>query len=284
MPKLRSYSIKDILFAFLIACLFIASVLPGYKLVGNLFAQVTLTVFLTILIMLLFDFVFRIKPEIVSYSLILMTAFWIIFALIKQINLHITTNNYSLKWLHLFYYDKPALIFVVIFITILYYVIRLLFNKNNIDYINSYKKYIKYTIRCLLVYYATILFYCFYLVRSITFERSEPNLIPFEVISFSLSRIDYELLFLLLGNIAIFFPLGVIISSVSSGKSLNILLPIILSVSIEISQYYLGNGHPDIDDVILNVIGYYLGILTRIILDRLVYIASGKKFKSFILF
>ena len=283
MAKHHSISFRDMLSALIIASLLILSVLPGYALIGNLFAQVAVTILLNVFIMLIIDFIFKTKPEVVSYSLILMMSFWIITALIKQINLHISTNDFSLKWLHLFYYDKPALIFVVMFISILYYVIRLLYQKNNKDYIISYKKYIRITFRCLLVYYAIILFYCFYLVREITFVPNEPNLIPFEVISSSLNRIDYELLFLILGNIAIFFPLGVIVSSITSNKAINILLPIILSISIEVSQYFLGNGHPDIDDVILNVIGYYLGILIRIVLDRIVYFASGKELKSFIL-
>lgn len=283
MLKLSLYSNKDKLSATIIACLLIMSVLPGFKLIGNLLAQVALTVFLIFITLLITDFLFKIRPEIISISLNLMTVFWILIALVKQIALHISNNDYTFKWLPLFYYDKPALIFVVMFISILYYVIRLLNKKNNQDYKNSYKIFIKNTLRCLLVYYVIILFYCFYLVRNITFEHSEPNLIPFKVITFSLNSIDYELLFLLLGNIAIFFPLGVLVSSLTSNKYINILLPIVLSISIEVSQYILGNGHPDIDDVILNVIGYYLGIIIRIILDRIVYIASDKEFKSFIL-
>lgn len=283
MSKLSSTSRIDCIYAVICAVIFSLSVLPGFSLIGNLFAQVAVTFVLSIIILIFVDFIIRIKPEVISYSLILMTAFWVLTAIIKQLILHIKAGDYSFKWLHIFYYDKPALIFVVLFTSILFYVISLLTKKNDSAYIDSYRLYIRNTLRCLLVYYGIILFYCFYLVREITFERSEPNLIPFEVISFSISRLDYELLFLLLGNISIFFPLGVIVSSVKPTIILNLILPIIISVCVEISQYFLGNGHPDIDDVILNVFGYYLGILVRIILDRIVYKASGKKFKSFIL-
>lgn len=283
MFKLNTISKKDCFFAIFFAAIFAISVLPGFSLIGNLLAQVAVTFVLNIIILTFADYIIKIKPEVISYSLLMMTAFWVLTAIIKQIILHINSGDFSFKWLHMFYYDKPALIFVVLFTSILFYVIRLLTNKNGTTYIDSYKFYIRNTLRCLLVYYGIILFYCFYLVREITFERSEPNLIPFEVISFSISRLDYELLFLLLGNIAIFFPLGVIVSSFKPTFILNLLLPIIISVGVEISQYYLGNGHPDIDDVILNVIGYYLGIVVRIILDRIVYKASGKRFRSFIL-
>jgi glycopeptide antibiotics resistance protein len=37
--------------------------------------------------------------------------------------------------------------------------------------------------------------------------------------------------------------------------------PIILSSAIELSQHLLRNGSCDIDDLILNVIGFYLGVL-----------------------
>lgn len=283
MFKLNTISNKDCFFAIFFAVIFAISVLPGFSLIGNLLAQVAVTFVLNIIILTFADYIIKIKPEVISYSLLLMTAFWVLTAIIKQIILHINSGDFSFKWLHMFYYDKPALIFVVLFTSILFYVIRLLTNKNDTTYIDSYRFYIRNTLRCLLVYYGIILFYCFYLVREITFVRSEPNLIPFEVILFSINRLDYELLFLLLGNIAIFFPLGVIVSSFKPTFILNLLLPIIISVGIEISQYYLGNGHPDIDDVILNVIGYYLGIVVRILLDRIVYKASEKRFRSFIL-
>ena len=283
MPKMKTISKKDCIFAIIFAVIFSISVLPGFSLIGNLFAQVAVTFVLNIIILIFVEYIIKIKPEVISYSLILMTAFWVLTAIIKQILLHINTGDYSFKWLHMFYYDKPALIFILLFTSILFYVISLLTKKNDCTYIDSYRYYIRNTLRCLLVYYFIILFYCFYLVREITFERTEPNLIPFEVISFSINKLNYELLFLLLGNIAIFFPLGVLVSSIKPTIVLNLLLPIIISVGVEVSQYFLGNGHPDIDDVILNVLGYYLGILVRITLDRIVYKVSGKRFKSFIL-
>lgn len=275
---------KKVISVLLASVLLVLSVLPGFSLIGNLFSQIIITIFLSIIILIILDYVFKVNTETVSHALIIMNVFWVFYAVILQIKRHIDTGDFSFKWLYLFYYDKPALIFVIIFVAVLYYVIRLINKKDDVAYINSYKIFIRNIVWCLLVYYALILFYCFYLVREITFERPEPNMIPFAVINFSINTIDYELLFLLLGNIAIFFPLGVIISSINKNKVLNALLPVFISVGIEISQYFLGNGHPDIDDVMLNVLGYYLGIIVRFILDRVVYFASGKQFKSFIFF
>ena len=82
---------------------------------------------------------------------------------------------------------------------------------------------------------------------------------------------DYERLVLFLGNIAIFVPLGFLLCHRLNRGVLRIvlvLLPFVLSTAIEISQYYFGMGHPDIDDVILNVIGFYIGVLLKILFDK----------------
>ena len=76
---------------------------------------------------------------------------------------------------------------------------------------------------------------------------------------------------LFFGNIAIFVPLGYLLfHSLKRGRRKIILavLPIFLSSAIEISQYYFGMGHPDVDDVLLNVIGFYIGALMKMLLDR----------------
>ena len=76
---------------------------------------------------------------------------------------------------------------------------------------------------------------------------------------------------LFFGNIAIFVPLGYLLfHSLKKGKRkiFLVLLPVFLSSAIEFSQYYFGMGHPDVDDVLLNVIGFYIGVLLKMLLDR----------------
>ena len=104
-------------------------------------------------------------------------------------------------------------------------------------------------------------------------ERVEPNLDPLDVfkVTFFSGALDYERLLLFLGNIAIFVPLGFLLCHrLKRGvlKIFLVLLPFVLSTAIEISQYYFGMGHPDIDDVILNVIGFYIGVLLKILFDK----------------
>lgn len=277
--------IKKILNHGILSILLILSVIPGFKLIGNLFLQVAVTVMCTLIIIFLADFLLKTDADSVSKSLIITVLFWVIFALYKQIELHLKNNDKSFRWLMNFYYDKPALIFVVLFICVLYYVFKLMIRKND-SFVSDYKIFIKRTSILVLVYYSVILIYSFFLIREITFMRPEFNIIPFAMIEFTFTRgyIDYELIFLFLGNIAIFLPLGVFASAFTKNRLMIVLLPIIVSSSIEISQYFLGNGHPDVDDFMLNVIGFYMGVGIKTILDCLVHKFTKGKFSSFFLF
>ena len=277
---LKKYSVQVLL-----SVLFTLAVIPGFGLIGNLFLQVVVTIFVSLIIILISDFKLKTNPASVANSLIAMVVFWTSFSLVKQIEMHIATNNNTLRWLFLFYYDKPALIFIVLFVCALYYIVKLIVNKKD-DFINEYKWFIRKITTLFLVYYSIILVYSFFLVREITFVRPEYNLKPFSVIESTFTRgyWDYELIFLFLGNIAIFLPLGIFISALTKNKFILILLPIVLSSGIEFSQYFLGNGHPDIDDVILNISGFYFGLGIKQLLDFCVFKFTKGKFSSFFIF
>lgn len=276
---------REIFFEILCAVCISLCVIPGYLLLGNLIAQVFASAFSCLIFLIIFDLL-KIKPNVISHSLVVMTVFWVGVALYKQVSLHITSKDFSFEWLHLFYYDRPAMLFVVMFTCLIYFIAKLIVKQNDRNYVTEYGKFIKTTTICFIVYYTIILIYCFILVRDITFTRPTPNLIPLKMIvgTFSLGRIDYELFFLFLGNIAIFLPLGVFVSALTRNKIFLAVFPLILSVCIEISQYLLGNGHPDIDDVILNVLGFYLGILIKLGIDFILFKASNGKFKSLFMF
>lgn len=277
--------IKKIFNHVILSIFLILSVIPGFNLIGNLFLQGFVTIVCTLIIILSADFLLKADAASVSNSLVISVLFWVFFALYKQFELHLTNNDKSLRWFMNFYYDKPALIFVVLFICVLYYVFKLMISKND-SFVSDYKIFIKRTSILALVYYSVILIYSFFLIREITFMRPEFNIRPLAMIEFTFTRgyIDYELIFLFLGNIAIFLPLGIFVSAFTKNKTLIILLPIILSSEIEFSQYFLGNGHPDVDDFVLNVLGFYMGVGIKAMLDRLVFKFTKGKFTSFFIF
>ena len=88
-----------------------------------------------------------------------------------------------------------------------------------------------------------------------------PNMLtPFEEISRALNRKSYWLLFMLLGNIIMFMPIGFFPALLWRGwrwwKSL--LAGFCTSASIEFIQFFIGRS-TDIDDVILNTTGALAG-------------------------
>ncbi|EPR09959.1 VanZ family protein [Ruminiclostridium papyrosolvens] len=102
------------------------------------------------------------------------------------------------------------------------------------------------------------------------------NLIPFysitEYLTASSMNIKQVAFSNVVGNIVIFIPLGVYLSLFKKNKRAitNLLLIFIASLFVEIIQGLFGIGISDIDDVILNCLGGWIGIL-------------GYKFSLFIL-
>jgi glycopeptide antibiotics resistance protein len=98
------------------------------------------------------------------------------------------------------------------------------------------------------------------LVRSI-------NLIPFdsirEYISGSSENLKRFAFSNVVGNIAIFIPFGIYFPLFKNDKKVitNLLYIFIVSLFVEIFQWLFGIGTSDIDDIILNCLGGWVGIL-----------------------
>jgi glycopeptide antibiotics resistance protein len=98
-------------------------------------------------------------------------------------------------------------------------------------------------------------------------EHRSINLIPFysitEYISGSTANLKRFAFSNLVGNIVIFIPLGIYLPVLKKDKRVitNLLLIFIVSLFVEIIQGILGIGASDIDDIILNCLGGWFGIL-----------------------
>lgn len=272
--------LKIIFFEVISAMAITCSVVPAFNNIGHLFYQIFLTAAFVIVFLSIADSK-KIKPTTVAHSLIFMTVYWVASALIAQIQLHKRLDNHSFGWLHLFYYDKPAMLFVAYFAAFLFFAVKLMKNTENSEYISQYRKFLKTTLIGLICYYSLILFYCFYLVRAGETGSPDVNLIPFNVFKvMKAGEYEYEFIFLFFGNIGIFMPLGLLLPLLIKNKPIIILFPFVLSVGVEISQYFLRNGQTDIDDVILNVIGFFIGYLIKILFDKAVFKMSKGKLSS----
>ena len=95
------------------------------------------------------------------------------------------------------------------------------------------------------------------------------NLVPFKEM-FRYTFGSYKFIKNVLGNILLFLPFGFFVSYyLNVGKcSTPIIVSLIVSFSAEAIQYYIGRVF-DIDDIILNVLGGFLGYLLFIVLTAI---------------
>lgn len=95
------------------------------------------------------------------------------------------------------------------------------------------------------------------------------NLIPFkEMFRYEIG--SYKFIKNIIGNILLFIPYGFFSSYYLNNKKIgtNVLLCLIASSCIEIIQYYIGRVF-DIDDIILNVLGGFIGCLLFVALNAI---------------
>ncbi|HEY2421159.1 MAG TPA: VanZ family protein [Neobacillus sp.] len=129
--------------------------------------------------------------------------------------------------------------------------------------------------------YGVFICYIFLLIKILFLSRISPlelfnsqrtlirsiNLIPFHSIMEYISGSSHNLrrfaLGNVVGNIVIFIPLGIYLPLFKNDKRVktNLLFIFILSLLVEIIQGLLAIGAADIDDIILNCLGGWIGIL-----------------------
>lgn len=117
-----------------------------------------------------------------------------------------------------------------------------------------------------------IILFAFLFFKTNSFQSV--NLIPFYTITDYLSNGGIFSLINVLGNIALFIPLGIYLILFNHNKRvlINTLWSILISVAVEILQYLFKVGATDIDDILLNGLGGFFGIV--------IYKISCKIFKG----
>ncbi len=248
------------------------SAYSGMRFTGRLAFQIILTFVLTLIFTAVAD-IAKIKMSALSFAACISTAFWVVYAIVGQMLLKGTFFIFRSAWEYMFYYDSIGMVFIVLITVTAYQRIKA-FIKKDAEITEQYDKFYSVISVTFTLFYAVVLVYCFFICRIPGGVRVEPNFDPLDVfkVTFFSGALDYERLILFLGNIAIFVPLGYLLCHRLKRGGLKIVLvflPFVLSTAIEISQYYFGMGHPDIDDVILNVIGFYIGVLLKILFDKI---------------
>ena len=270
-------SAKNILGSVVTSALFTVCVLPGYNLIGSLFKHIGVTFLLSLLICLCFDLI-KFDAVCFGVGISFMFCFWTVYSLILQIRSHIAASDFSIWWHYIFYYDRIALLYVAWSACALFFIIKLIIKARKGDYLYEYKRFSKPAYSTFIVFYLLTLVFCFVLSRRPATEPLPVNMVPFTALrdAFLGDRLDYELVFLFIGNIAIFIPLGIILGVLFKKKSLVpvFIIPVIVTVLIEVSQYFLKNGNCDIDDCILNILGSYIGTGFQFLVDKAIFRAT----------
>jgi glycopeptide antibiotics resistance protein len=102
------------------------------------------------------------------------------------------------------------------------------------------------------------------------------NLIPFSTISFYLSgEVNWLIsLYNIAANIGLFILYGIFLKIKNYSQLTLLVLPVLVISFIEVLQFRTHRGLLDIDDLILNLIGVFLGYLFYPIFKRIVKISS----------
>ncbi len=121
--------------------------------------------------------------------------------------------------------------------------------------------------------------YSFSLLILLFFRPSDQNyqlinLIPFSTITFYLSGEVNGLIsfYNLAANIALFLPFGIFLKLKKLSPIPLFAFPIFIISLIELLQYFTHRGSLDIDDLILNIIGFYIGYLLFPLFNRIIKI------------
>lgn len=120
--------------------------------------------------------------------------------------------------------------------------------------------------------YLIAIIYILCLFYVVTFQDSNygvSNYVPFKEI-FRYSIGSHKFMKNILGNIILFIPYGFLSSYILNNKKISVtfILSLIVSLTIEVVQYYIGRVF-DIDDIILNVLGGVIGGLLFVGMDAI---------------
>lgn len=277
---------KDILLSIVFSFLLMLCVYPSFLNTGKLIFQIISTVVLSSSVSFA---ALHIKNglKIIAIALNIFFVVLIFYAFGWQIILQIKNSIHAEPfngWINTFYYDKSMTIGIAWFsVTTVFTILRLIINSNkNNSYEKDFINFFNISSRGFILYYAILLFYSFVLIRDIGSNSSEANFIPFNTIVEYANYRNYEMFMYFFGNLLLFTPFGfytIVIKQKNRFVNL-LMLPILISSVIEFSQLLFKSGNCDIDDVILNSLGFYLGVLIKVLADKIISKGNNRSDKT----
>ena len=283
MQNKRIYLFSKYATELIMMCIFVVLVVPGFKTDGNIFKQLFITVLTSLSFVIVADRV-HVKPVVFAHGLVAMSSYWMIIAVCKQARFLL--KNKPGIWISLFGYDKIAIIITVYVIVILFFMARLFVSWENKIFVEYYREFNKFATVAFIIFMAIVWIFGFFICRIGSDTGNSYNMELFEAVRRLKTITNGEYPYIFLGNIGIFIPFGVYSTVFLKGKLKFLLpfLPIVVSVLIELSQYLFSNGEADIDDVVMNILGFYIGILFKVVTDKIIQKRTDGAIKSFFIF
>lgn len=165
-------------------------------------------------------------------------------------------------------------------------ILKVLFNNNKstifvLDYEKHIIKFLKFIFIAYTIFLSNKLLFDSnrLLAREILISNRDIylNLVPFKTISRYFEYFSYfkfwDWMSNMLGNVLIFVPIGLLLPIISGKRKSFIYcigIGMIMSLTVEIAQHFLGLGVFDVDDIILNVFGVLSGFVFYKIIRRLI--------------
>ena len=248
--------------------------LPSFYRIGHFFEQIILAILLSFAVSALVYFFCPRSLVFLGKGLSVFLCVFIAIAIGGQVKEQIAIGQF-VGWINTFFYDKPlivALVWATPFVSVLLLRIFLPHTEQFQIFREDFRTFYRNSVGVFLFFYVCVLAYCFILQRKPGIEPGL-NLTPFSMILTYLNSFSYayESVLYLVGNVLCFFPFGFFyrIRKQKLDPIRTVLLPITISLLIEVSQLLLRMGDFDIDDIIMNSFGFYLGLLVAFSISKI---------------
>lgn len=290
MNRIKSVFLKngiDILFGVLQSVSYIAVCFVVFPLTGSVLVPLAIAFLATAIFTSAFSFNRKAKKGISSCGIaqLLTVCFFVIFAIVKELQIN-AAAGWVPYWIGYFYFDKFLMLGSVWLSSSTVVAISRLCVHGKED---EYKLFFKFSSVAFVIFYAALLIYSFVLIRLKAGEYPL-NLVPFSTVKEYIAdwqTIPYEVFMMFFGNLLYFAPMGYIFyvtlrnSKLWKRLSIIVVFPLIAFSLLELSQYVFQNGFCEIDDMMMNTLGFWFGAALAPISDILTSRATKNRLNHF---
>ncbi len=276
----------DIFIGAVQALLYILVCKKAFSMTGSIVLPLAISFVIPFLVTAISVFIKNDSRGIVSVGIaqLITVFFFIAFALIKELQIN-ASAGWVPYWIGFFYFDKLLMLGSVWLASSLTVAVSRMISDKKAEY----SLFFKLSSIAFAAFYFSLLFYSFVLIRLQT-DEYPINLVPFSTVREYISdwsSIPYEVFMMFFGNLLYFTPLGyifhIILRSKHTAKRFLIIFffPLVAFSLLEISQYVFQNGYCEIDDMLMNSLGFWLGAALAPLCDKIAAKATKGRLKYF---